>query len=575
MPLARTGESDEPSTRRRGGRLLLVAGVVTALGAAGVLVLSDDSRWLRLGVVAALWAALVGAFIAARYRGQVSDRDDRAADLQAVYELELEREIAARREYELQVEAEIRSEVDEQSRRDVAALRDELRTLRQTLENLLGGEVLVERYALAQSTRMRPIQERKHLAAAVNGPAPEPVTEQFERVTELRAVAAHGARGRAGGPPEGPSYPGANRRSAMRSDAVDPHVELDAVKTGPRPVAPLPRRADRTERPAWPTPVRQPTGEHPVAADSRVVELPPTAVAQFRPPAAEHPRAAEPPSPEIERIRSIAEQSLSRIERLRPQTSEPPRPPEPSRPRMEPVQPRVTESSWRGRPVEPPAPPRQPERSRSRMEPVQPRVTESSWRGRPVEPPAPPPQPEPFRAAPAEQSQSRMERLHPPAAERSAAQPPPRVPEPPRVAEPVRTAWEERPVAPAEVPEHRYLPDPPAPERSQPGRHSNEPPATGGRRRRAEPEPPARRHGRSDEETGGGRRRRAEDTPSWQELAAWDPVVKATSRARAPGSHARGPEPDASGSHATGHSVADLLAAHGTENPRRRRRREE
>jgi hypothetical protein len=168
-----------------------------------------------------------------------------------------------------------------------------------------------------------------------------------------------------------------------------------------------------------------------------------------------------------------------------------------------------------------------------------------------------------------------MERLHPPAAQ----QPPPRVPEPPRVSEPVRTAWEERPVAPpppAEVSEHRYLPDAPAPERSRPGRHSNDPPpATGGRRRRAEPEPQARRHGRSDEETGGGRRRRAEENPSWQELAAWDPVVKATSRAREPGSHARDLEPEESGSHATGHSVADLLAAHATENPRRRRRREE
>lgn len=487
MPLARTGESDEPSTRRRGGRLLLVAGAVTALGAASVLVLTDDLRWLRLGVVAALWAALVGAFIAARYRGQVAEREDRAADLQAVYELELEREIAARREYELQVEAEIRAEVDEQSRRDVAALRDELRTLRQTLENLLGGEVLVERYALqAQATRMRPLQEaqRKRLPAAVNGPPPEPVTEQFDRVTELRPV-----------------------------------------KTGPRAVPPLPRRADRPERSPWPTPVRQPTGEHP---DPRVAELPPTPVAQFRPPSAETrppeppqrpvdppraepptrggfrpvtgeqpvPRAeprsweqfrsvraepphAGPPSQEIQRIRSIAEQSLSRIERVR-QAEPPPRPPDP--------------------PPPPPAPPRPPE-------------------------------------------------------------PPPRAPEP------TRTAWEERPVAPPPPDRQR--------EDSRPGRHSGpiERPGTGGRRRRAEPDPESpRRHARPDAEPG-GRRRRAEDTPSWQELAAWDPVVKATSRgwARDDGSHARADE----GSHATGHSVADLLAQHGADAPRRRRRREE
>jgi hypothetical protein len=161
----------------------------------------------------------------------------------------------------------------------------------------------------------------------------------------------------------------------------------------------------------------------------------------------------------------------------------------------------------------------------------------------------------PRRAA--EQSFSRMERLYPPVAET-----------PP---EPMRTAWEERPVAPVE-PQRPYISEALNPGQNRPGRHANEP--TGGRRRRAEPEPPARRHARPDEETG-GRRRRAEETPSWQELAAWDPVVKATSRTWAAGSHAGEPEPEASGSHATGHSVADLLAQHGADRPRRRRRRED
>jgi hypothetical protein len=493
--------------------LVLAAGVVLILGAAGALVLSDDLRWLRLGIVAALWAALVGAFIAARYRGQVGERDDRAADLQAVYELELEREIAARREYELQVEAEIRAEVDEQSRRDVAALRDELRTLRQTLETLMGGEVLVERYALAQSTRMRPIQERKHLPAAVNGPPPEPVTEVFERVTELRPV-----------------------------------------KTGPRSVPALPRRADRAERPPWPTPVRQPTGEHP-APDPRVAELPPPAVAHFRPPSAEPP----PPSPEVNRIRSLAEESLSRIQRVQqPRTEqwrpEPPPPPqviESSPPRMAPPPPPRADQS---RPRMQPPPPRRDAFPPPRTEAFPPpRAEQSIPRIQPPPPVEAPPQREVERIRSlAEESLSRIERL----------QAPPPEPRPWNVDPAPRTAWEERPVA----------------EQSRPGRHSE--PPTGGRRRRSEPEPPPRRHARPDEtEQPGGRRRKAEDTPSWQELATWDPVVKATSRTWAgTGSHARerDPEPEPqSGSHASGHSVADLLAQHGQDPPRRRRRREE
>ncbi|MFD1151119.1 DUF6779 domain-containing protein, partial [Saccharothrix hoggarensis] len=160
-------EDDEQQDRGRGfARLLLVAALALALGAAAVLVLSDNARWLRLAVVAALWAALVGAFLAARYRKQVVERADEVADLQSVYELELEREVAARREYELELEAETRKRVQEEARDDLEALRGELRALRENLEALLGGEVLVERVALrAESTRMRHLSDQSRLMA--------------------------------------------------------------------------------------------------------------------------------------------------------------------------------------------------------------------------------------------------------------------------------------------------------------------------------------------------------------------------------------------------------------------------
>ena len=161
---ARRDSSDEPSRGSFGGRLLLTAAVLFALAATGALILTDEQRWLRLGIVAALWAALAGAFLAARYRRQVADQEEVLADRQERYELELEREIAARREYELQVAAEARREADEAARDDIAALRQELFGLRQTLESLLGGEFLVERYALrAESTRMRSLPDDRQL----------------------------------------------------------------------------------------------------------------------------------------------------------------------------------------------------------------------------------------------------------------------------------------------------------------------------------------------------------------------------------------------------------------------------
>src|SRR6266498_2230450 len=158
---ARRDSSDEPEAGLFGGRALLIGAVVFAAAATGLLVLTDQQKWLRLGIVAALWAALTGAFLAARYRKQLSDQRDTAAERQEIYELELEREVAARREHELTVEAEARRKAEEASRDDIAALRNELANLRQSLESLMGGEFLVERYALqAEATRMRSLEDR-------------------------------------------------------------------------------------------------------------------------------------------------------------------------------------------------------------------------------------------------------------------------------------------------------------------------------------------------------------------------------------------------------------------------------
>lgn len=172
-----SGSSDERDSGGRGSGIAVWAVlIVLAVGATGVLVLSNDARLLRLAIVGALWAALIGAFAAARYRRAVAQRDNSAAELRAVYELELEREVAARREYELEVESETRRRLQNEARDevadDLAALRGELRTMREHLEVLFGGEVLVERVALrAESTRMRslPDQPQRMLAAAREG----------------------------------------------------------------------------------------------------------------------------------------------------------------------------------------------------------------------------------------------------------------------------------------------------------------------------------------------------------------------------------------------------------------------
>src|SRR6266852_880080 len=183
---------DGPNGGPTSGRLLMVFVIVLAVVSTLLLVLADSATWLRMGVLAALWAALLAGLLAVRFRKQVGDRENEVADLQSVYELELEREVAARREYELEVEAEARKRIEETSKADLAELRSELRGLRESLERLTGGEVLVERFALrAQSTRMRALADGNPRVVPSDSrrgmPAVAQPTRRLEPATELMA----------------------------------------------------------------------------------------------------------------------------------------------------------------------------------------------------------------------------------------------------------------------------------------------------------------------------------------------------------------------------------------------------
>ncbi|MGH3788688.1 MAG: DUF6779 domain-containing protein [Pseudonocardiaceae bacterium] len=154
--MSRTGDHVSP---RRSGRVLILSTFTLAAVAAAVLVLgAQDARLLRLGLVAALWAALLGAFAAARVRREASSYAERSDQLRAVYQLELEREVAARREHALTVEHELRERAELSQRREIVDLRAELAAMRVNLEQLLGADPLAGRFMLpGESTRLLPL----------------------------------------------------------------------------------------------------------------------------------------------------------------------------------------------------------------------------------------------------------------------------------------------------------------------------------------------------------------------------------------------------------------------------------
>lgn len=131
--------------------MLLTVLLVLAILASSALVFTNRVELLKLAVILALWAAVVAAFVSVIYRRQSDIDAAKARDLKLVYDLQLDREISARREYELTVESELRrelaSEIRAQAADEVAALRAELAALRANLEYIFDAD-LSERPAL-------------------------------------------------------------------------------------------------------------------------------------------------------------------------------------------------------------------------------------------------------------------------------------------------------------------------------------------------------------------------------------------------------------------------------------------
>ena len=130
---------------RRPGWQLLTALLVLAIVASATLVFTNKVELLRLAVILSLWAAVLAAFVTVIYRRQSDSDQARARDMKYVYDLQLDREIAARREYELSVEAHLRRQLSEEIRSqaadEMAALRAELSSLRTHLEVLFGTDL--------------------------------------------------------------------------------------------------------------------------------------------------------------------------------------------------------------------------------------------------------------------------------------------------------------------------------------------------------------------------------------------------------------------------------------------------
>ena len=273
---------------RRPGWLLVTALLILAILASSTLVFTSRVDLLRLAVILSLWAAVMAAFASVTYRRQSELDQARARDMKFVYDLQLNREVAARREYELAVEAHLRRQLAGEQRAQAAdemiALRAELASLRSNLEIMLGTDL-----------GQRPALEAERVVIAMPA-APERV--ESSRIT-----------------------PVATQEDAFAEEIAAPVFESPIIDVPEEPLSPPP--VMQPPPPMPPPPMVQPPeyrGSHRQSVDAAVPD--PQPEAPWRPPEVRRgrhwsagdggaARAGEPSAPESVAEEPVAEESFA------------------------------------------------------------------------------------------------------------------------------------------------------------------------------------------------------------------------------------------------------------------------
>jgi len=174
--------SERPGRQRSPWRWLLAAlAIASGLAAIGFVVFGSSIRETRIGVILALWTALIGTFLIfgprighAEQIAQLTEAERRARDLheaqlqvshmqqqqlaaaeelrtrqevelRKIGEMQLSREAAARREADLRLEISLRREIERMMTEQLGLLREEVASLRAEVIDKLGGELRLER----------------------------------------------------------------------------------------------------------------------------------------------------------------------------------------------------------------------------------------------------------------------------------------------------------------------------------------------------------------------------------------------------------------------------------------------
>lgn len=149
---------DDNAASRDKGQVLLIVLVVLAIGASITTMVTGNVSVLKLGMLAALWAAAIGAVLTYRYRNELGkQREMHEAELYQV-QLEFDAEQSAR---ELEMEQRITERTAAaaaESAATLAEIKEQLEQLRAQLEDLRGYSLEEPTMIRAEARRIREIE---------------------------------------------------------------------------------------------------------------------------------------------------------------------------------------------------------------------------------------------------------------------------------------------------------------------------------------------------------------------------------------------------------------------------------
>lgn len=224
---AAAGGAEQTDGQNSGPRVLMVLLVVLALIASILMLFLDSDLWLKIAVIAALWAAFLGIVLVSKYSSALRAEQKRVNTLERAHRAEMEREVAGYQQREAALKENYTRQLRNQRDEHLEQLRHELISLRAQLAEMSGEELDDEQTAVrARAERIIELDRGGQQPADRRyrtGTAGQPQSAQAEQTKKRAARSSQpGASARAASSAGSPtlghnSEPSSDRRASAFS----------------------------------------------------------------------------------------------------------------------------------------------------------------------------------------------------------------------------------------------------------------------------------------------------------------------------------------------------------------------